>query len=386
MLNLYNGATGANVWSMRYSQTSTVSSVDAVGEMAYVSGLFKGTAIDLFAAGTSLTSSSDGGSNDAFVAALDTSSSSSGPVASWVVQIGGSSSDPSVKASGDFLYVAGYLSSASTIGTCTMTGTLGGYLVKLNKATGACVWARDTPPNRHAVSDGTHVWTVQTSSKGPLAFDASHSLDNIGNEDDVFMAKYQSSDGVGLWATVIGGTGDDVADSATITPYGPAFSGSSQSEALSLGDLTVQNLHHQQAEARSGFDPDTSHAQNAGQRALFVVMVAATDEIPSCINSCPSGELPDATINAGYCYAHGVCVADGTFSDAHYPAMSCLRCDSASSQLALSSVPDTTNHCYFDDICHPSGERAKGKNWRNEARSAFSHAFSPECLLGCPCL
>ena len=385
-LNLYNGATGANVWSMRHSQTSTVSSVDAVGEMAFVSGLFSGAAVDLFRASTSLTSSADGSGSDAFVAALDASSSSSGPVASWVVQIGGSSSYPSVKASGDSLYVAGYLSSASIIGTCTMTGELGGYLVKLNRATGACVWARDTPPNRHAVSDGTHVWTVQTSSKKSLAFDVSHTLDNIGNEDDMFMAKFQSSDGAGLWATVIGGTGDDVADSATITPSGPAFSGSSQSEALSVGDLTVKNLHHQQAEARAGFDPSASHAQNAGQRALFVVMVATTDEIPSCISNCPSGELSDATIDGGHCYAHGVCVADGHFSDAHYPAMSCLRCDSASNQLMFSSVPDTTNHCYFDDICHPGGERAKGKTWRNEPRSAFSHAFSRECLLGCPCL
>lgn len=370
---------------MRYEDTTTVSSVDAVDEIAYVSGLFSGAAVDLFAAGTSLTSSSSGGDSDAFVAALDASSSSSGPVASWVVQIGGSPAArrPSVTVSGDSLYVAGYLSSASSIGTCTMTGALGGYLVKLNRATGACTWARDTPPNHHVVSDGTHVWTVQTASE-PLAFDTSHTLDNIGNEDDVFMAKYQSSDGAGLWATVIGGTGDDVADCATITPNGPAFSGSSQSEALSLGGVTVQNLHHQQAEARAGFDPDDSHAQNAGQRSLFVVMVASTDEVPSCISSCPSGELSDATIAAGHCYSHGVCVAEGAFSSAHYPAMSCFRCNSAISQLALSG-PDTTNHCYFDDVCHPSGERAKGKNWRNEPRSAFCpHALSRVCLLGCP--
>jgi len=373
---LYNGVTGANVWSMSYtSQISTITSVDAHDEMVYVSGLFSGTTVDLFAAGIPLTSSSVGAGSDAFVAALDAGGSVSGPVASWVVQIGGSSSYPSVKASGDSLYVAGYLSTASTIDTCTMTGQLGGYLVRLNRETGACVWARDTPPNRHAVSDGAHVWTVQTSS-GQLSFDASHMFDNIGYEDDVFMAKYSSSDGTGLWATIIGGTGDDVADGATITPSGPAFSGSSQSEALSLGDLTVQNLHHQQAEARSGLDPETSHAQNAGQRALFVMMVATTDELPSCISSCPSGELSGATIAAGHCYAHGVCVADGAFSDAHYPAMSCLRCNSNSNQLAL-SVPDTTNHCYFDEFCHPRGERARGRNWRNEPRCVS--------LVSCPC-
>ena len=59
--------------------------------------------------------------------------------------------------------------------------------------------------------------------------------------------------------------------------------------------------------------------------------------------------------------------SDGAFSDAHYPAMSCLKCDAATNQLGLSD-PDTSNHCYFDDICHKTGERATGRNWRNEPR------------------
>ena len=332
------------------SDTSMISSVDAVDEIAYVSGLFSGSAVDLFAAGNSLTSSSSGSGKDAFVAALDVGSSGSGPQASWVVQIGGSSGYPSVTVSGDYVYVAGSLSAASNIGTCSLTAARGGYLAKLERATGACAWAKDVPASRHVVSDGTHVWTVQTST-GKLTFDDDYVLDNIGIEKDVFMAKYQASDGAGLWATVIGGTGDEEGDAAAITPSGPIFTGSSQSEAISVGNLTIRNLHHQQAEARAGFDPETSHAQNAGQRALYVVQMGA-DVIPSCIGSCPSGELSDATISAGHCYAHGVCVADGAFSDAHFPAMSCLRCDAATNQLAL-SAPDTTSHCYFDDICHP---------------------------------
>ena len=316
-----------------------ISSVDAVDEIAYVSGLFSGSAVDLFAAGSSLTSSSSGSGKDAFVAALDVGSSGSGPQASWVVQIGGSSGYPSVTVSGDYVYVAGSLSAASTIGTCSLTAARGGYLAKLERATGACAWAKDVPASRHVVSDGTHVWTVQTST-GKLTFDDDHVLDNIGIEKDVFMAKYQASDGAGLWATVIGGTGDEEGDAVAITPSGPIFTGSSQSEAISVGDLTIRNLHHQQAEARAGFDPETSHAQNAGQRALYVVMLSNADVIPSCISSCPSGELSNATISAGHCYAHGACVADGAFSDAHFPAMSCLRCDAATDQLAL-SAPDT---------------------------------------------
>ena len=79
---------------------------------------------------------------------------------------------------------------------------------------------------------------------------------------------------------------------------------------------------------------------------MYVVMLSSTDVMPSCISSCSTGELSNATIAAGHCYAHGACVADGEFSDAHFPAMSCLRCDAATDQLAL-SAPDTTNHCYF---------------------------------------
>ena len=61
------------------SQISTITSVDAHDEMVYVSGLFSGTTVDLFAAGIPLTSSSVGAGSDAFVAALDAGGSVSGP-------------------------------------------------------------------------------------------------------------------------------------------------------------------------------------------------------------------------------------------------------------------------------------------------------------------
>ena len=109
-LNKYHGDTGASVWSVSYSSTSSITSVDAVDETAYVSGLFEGSAVNLLGAGVTLSSSSDADNeySDAFVAALD-ASGVSGPVPLWVVQIGRSSRYPSVKAEGDFLYVAGSL-------------------------------------------------------------------------------------------------------------------------------------------------------------------------------------------------------------------------------------------------------------------------------------
>ena len=80
-----------------------------------------------------------------------------------------------------------------------MTGEFGGYLAKLSRATGACVWARDTPPARDAVSDGSHVWTLHDREHGPVAFDAAHTISSIGSSD-AFIGKYQASDGIGLWA------------------------------------------------------------------------------------------------------------------------------------------------------------------------------------------
>ena len=53
----------------------------------------------------------------------------------------------------------------TTIGTCSLTGSLGGVLIKLNKADGTCVWAKDTPTGRGAVTDGTSVWTFGTEPR-----------------------------------------------------------------------------------------------------------------------------------------------------------------------------------------------------------------------------
>ena len=44
------------MWSVSYSEISAITSVDAVDETAYVSGLFRGAAVDLFAGGTALSS------------------------------------------------------------------------------------------------------------------------------------------------------------------------------------------------------------------------------------------------------------------------------------------------------------------------------------------
>ena len=139
-----------------------------------------------------------------------------------------------------------------------MTGEFGGYLAKLSRATGACVWARDTPPARDAVSDDSHVWTLHESDgHEPMVFDAMHTISTIGSSD-AFIGKYQASDGIGLWAAAIGGTGWDRAYDAAMTPTGPVLVGYSASEAITVGRLTINNLQHQREEAGSGVDEASS--------------------------------------------------------------------------------------------------------------------------------
>ena len=181
-----------------------------------------------------------------------------------------------------------------------MTGKFGGYLAKLSRATGACVWARDTPPARDAVSDGSHVWTLHDREYGPVAFDAAHTISSIGSSD-AFIGKYQASDGIGLWAAAIGGTGPDQVYAAAMTRTGPVVVGTSNSEAISVGRLTINNLQHQREEAESGVDEASS-----GYKTLLAIKLSLSDELPACILSCPSGELTGlgTTIASDSCYVN----------------------------------------------------------------------------------
>ena len=163
VLAKYDGATGSSVWVHDFNEGEVflLFQLQAVGETAYLTGSLKGSYTDPFNTGTYVTSSDYGGENDAFIASLDVSGAS-GFDANWVVKVG-PGRGRSVTVVGEHLYVAGDLfgpstiggSSSTTMGVCSMTGEFGGYLAKLSRATGACVWARDTPPARDAVSDGS---------------------------------------------------------------------------------------------------------------------------------------------------------------------------------------------------------------------------------------
>ena len=216
----FNGANGAKVWNTTWTSVTYLYGVQANtnSEVAYITGKVTGSNVDPF--GTGPMTSSRGGS---FIAALDVSGSA-GPTGTWAIQVGQGGQGYSVKVFGPHLYVTGTLSGAATVGSCSLTGSRGGYVMKLNKADGTCLWAKDAPMGRGAtaVSDGTSVWAFGSSSSS-MTYDPNHIIYPLGNSDDVFVAKYSATDGTGQWATSIGGGGTSLSQARTTAPLPPAL-------------------------------------------------------------------------------------------------------------------------------------------------------------------
>jgi hypothetical protein len=340
----FNGATGAFVWQKDFGLDlyGSAKMSSAGGEKVIYTGDFKGNNSDVFAPLTS-TSCEGGDSKSAAIACFDVSATDA-PVADWVVTMCGEASATFVQ--GDYVYAVGELDNdassilahapSSTAAKCTMTGEHGGYLVKLQKSDGKCVWAKDVPDFSRVVADTNSVWGLKSTSNA-VTFDATHTISKKLNRD-LIMGKFSASDGTGHWGAAMGGAGSDYAYDMTITPHGPLAVGYSESESTTVGDVTVNNLQQD--------------VEN-GQRALFVIQLSSTDKKPSCIDQCPSGNINDATIKAGNCYVDDVCIANGAFS----PVRTCFRCDSATAQQDLTG-PITDNHCYIGDACRARGEGA----------------------------
>jgi hypothetical protein len=296
------------------------------------------------------TSCDGGAENSVVVVAFDVSPSDA-PVASWVTVIGCGSREGGTFVEGDFLYASGRLSSESTLtpadgvaaATCKLTGAMGGFLVKLNKADGKCVWAKDMAATTRIVANADSVWTAIGSSS-EFTFDADHVVNPA--DADFVVGKFRASDGVGLWGDLVGGEGYDRFYDMAMTPQGPVAVGYSDSAAIGLGAVTANNLQQTDAD------------KDRRKTAMFVIQISMTDTNPSCVTNCPSGELTDATIDANSCFIEGKCLAH----DAPVPRLPCFFCDATNHQKALPPLPDLTNHCYFthdgNTLCHARGAMA----------------------------
>ena len=217
-LFLINGIYGNKVWEKDFGSAALAYNSEVIGEKAYVVGKVKGTNIDPF--GTGKFNNTGGffiAKVHAEAASLETDAADY--LVHWPAGLGYAIVvDP---LDNDYLYVAGReVSAAADDGTytlpsvaggdaCTLKGSgsgwsSGGFLAKIEAATGKCVWAVDRPVNWHHTSsyyglqsqglatDGTHVY-VLTDDDGTKTFDANHQLSARGSEVDGFLSKYDAS-------------------------------------------------------------------------------------------------------------------------------------------------------------------------------------------------
>ena len=386
----FNGVDGTVVWSKTYSELDHLYGMESVGEMVYVTGKFKSTGTEAFATATNglgnLRSSCDNGEgNSASVLAIDASGADD-PAFIWMAQIGcGAGHSVRVvegpSAPGDYLYISGDLNEEATTvtttpapaggqGSCTLTGKYGGFLAKIRKADGMCVWAKDTPKNKRAVSDGTSVWAANFGGEA-VTYDATHTVQPNGAnaELDMFVAKYSAADGTAQWATAVGGVGREQLYDLAMTSNGPMAMGYSDSASFTMGGVEIHNLQHDFM--------GKEETELAGRYGMFAVVLSPTDVTPSCITACPSGDFTDATtiIAVNTCYADNACLADGAAS----PSAACFKCESSKSQTGLTG-PITgpgTDHCYFDGVCIPRRTAAPWYHIGNSARCAALPAGPP---------
>jgi hypothetical protein len=350
-LTKFHGDTGAVVWQKNFGTHLTFSGakMSSSAEKVYLTGRFKGKDSTAYAPAQALTTScGDGEDTSAVVAEFDVSSlTSDGPVATWVTVIGCGNGATATFVQGDNLYVYGFNGetsilthdSTSTEAKCTLSGDMGGFLVKLNKADGRCLWAVDTgKPSRNPkmVANLDAVW-ISTASSGTVALDANQTM-GLGTSYDLLVAKFQASDGVGLWGAAMGGPQTEYMYDMAMTPTGPVTVGYSQSTSVSLGAVTTTNLQKQAAQVA---DPTAS-----GPRAMFVMQISSTDAVPACLTCAAGGDLADATVIANKCYADAQCIDSGSFSSVN----PCFQCDPAKAQTALTTITGV-NHCFIDNKC-----------------------------------
>ena len=104
------------------------------------------------------------------------------------------------------------------------------------------------------MTDGNHVWTFGSMRESNAKISAEHSVyltSTARSAEQVVVAKYDATDGAGQWAeAILGDARDNVGgysangQSSTMTPSGPIYVGYTESNTISLGGLTINNLQH----------------------------------------------------------------------------------------------------------------------------------------------
>ena len=230
------------------------------------------------------------------------------------------------------------------------------------------MWAKDTPKNRRAVSDGTSVWAANYGGDA-VTYDATHTVTPNGanSELDMFVAKYSAADGTAQWATAVGGVGREELYDLAMTTQGPMAVGYSDSASFTMGDIEIHNLQHD-------LHGKEEH-ELANHWGIFAVVLSTTDATPASrtalraisrpipLSSRPARATPTTRASQ-----------TGNFSQ---PRVLQMREQQSQTGLTGPITGPGTDHCYIDGVCIPKRTGAVAILTRTGALSSASAPLPP---------
>ncbi len=239
-------STGATIWAnqgMGNKIEGSAVAVDAIGDV-YVSGYYNYSHVDF-----GFLSVANFGGYDMYLVKYNPS----GTVA-WARGTGGTGDDYAyaLTATTSGVYIAGqYFSTTIPFGTASLTNIGAGdaFLAKCDTA-GNAIWANniggaDTESAYTIANDATNGIYVSGAFKSSSLNIGTSTLTNSGGYD-VFVAKYDTS-GTNLYATKVGGNGNDLGNSLSTGSIGNVYLGggfSSATLAFSATELTLSGTQN----------------------------------------------------------------------------------------------------------------------------------------------
>ncbi|MBL7933643.1 MAG: SBBP repeat-containing protein [Bacteroidia bacterium] len=188
-----------------------------------------------------LTSS---GSFDAFVARLNPSNG----LVTWAVNSGGIGSDAGLAITADTLgniFTCGYFQIKGVFGSNTLTAVgqnLNAYVAKIDTSGGNTLWA-----NGFGSLGYTYPLSISCDAAGDVyltgQFDGSMLVGpatlTAVKYNDIFITKHNALSGTAVWATSMGGDGDDIGNAVTIGSDKQVYFGGRFEQTLSSAQSTL---------------------------------------------------------------------------------------------------------------------------------------------------
>jgi hypothetical protein len=222
--------------------------VDANGN-SYVIGSFQSPTL-IFGSITLTNTDNTGSTQDIFVVKYD----ASGNVV-WAKSAGGINTDGgygiAVEANGNVFITGNFSSPSIVFGSTTLTnsGSYDIFIAKYNPS-GTVLWAKKAGGtgleigNSVTVDASGNSYITGVFGSPSIIFGTTTlvNIDNVGNTEDVFIAKFDAS-GTSLWARSAGGTSNDIGNSIKVDANGNSYiSGYFYSPTIIFGSTTLINI------------------------------------------------------------------------------------------------------------------------------------------------